>query len=159
MHEAYLRLVDVDQQQKWNSRGHFFCAAARGHAAGILVENARRKRSLKRGGGLARKELDDSGLALPELKHDLLALDEALTKLAEEEPVKARLVELRFFCRNDGGRSRPGTGNLGHNCQTLLALRTSVASSTDCRMTQFRILGKSLIPSAVQISHFMMNAL
>ena len=96
VHDAFVRLVDVERQQKWNSRGHFFGAAAEAMRR-ILVENARRKRSLKRGGGLARQEYPDSGIAAPEFKHDLLALDEALTKLAEEEPVKARLVELRFF--------------------------------------------------------------
>lgn len=96
VHDAFVRLVDVESQQKWNSRGHFFCAAAEAMRR-ILVENARRKRSLKRGGAMARQELADSGIAVPELKHDLLALDEALSKLAEEEPIKARLVELRFF--------------------------------------------------------------
>lgn len=96
VHDAFVRLVDVDQQQKWSSRGHFFAAAAEAMRR-ILVENARRKRSLKRGGNLARQDLPESGIAVPEIKHDLLALDEALTKLAEEDPVKARLVELRFF--------------------------------------------------------------
>lgn len=96
VHDAFVRLVDVDQQQKWSSRGHFFAAAAEAMRR-ILVENARRKRSLKRGGNLARQDFPESGIAVPEIKHDLLALDEALTKLAEEDPVKARLVELRFF--------------------------------------------------------------
>lgn len=96
VHDAFVRLVDVDRQQKWNSRGHFFGAAAEAMRR-ILVENARRKRSLKRGGDLARQELPESGIMIPEIKHDLLALDEALTKLADEDPDKARLVELRFF--------------------------------------------------------------
>ena len=96
VHDAFVRLVDVETQQKWNSRGHFYCAAAEAMRR-ILVENARKKRSLKRGGDWARQELPSNGIAAAELKHDLLALDEALTKLDEEEPIKARLVELRFF--------------------------------------------------------------
>jgi RNA polymerase sigma factor (TIGR02999 family) len=96
VHEAYLRLVDVDQAQRWDSRGYFFAAAAEAMRR-ILVENARRKRSLKRGGGLVRHELDEVELAVPELGDDLLALDEALVRLAAKDPVKARLVELRHF--------------------------------------------------------------
>jgi RNA polymerase sigma factor (TIGR02999 family) len=96
VHEAYLRLVDVDEAQHWNSRGHFFAAAAEAMRR-ILVESARRKRSQKRGGGLARHHVDEVQLAVPEVGLDLLALDEALDRLAEKDPVKARLVELRHF--------------------------------------------------------------
>lgn len=96
VHDAFLRLVDVDCQQKWNSRGHFFAAAAEAMRR-ILVERARRKRRVKHGGGLARQDLNEAEIEAPDVKHDLLALDEALTALAEEDPVKARLVELRFF--------------------------------------------------------------
>lgn len=96
VHDAFIRLVDADRQQEWNSRGHFFGAAAEAMRR-ILVENARRKRSLKRGGDLNRRDLPESGIAAPEIKHDLLALDAALEILADEDPVKARLVELRFF--------------------------------------------------------------
>jgi RNA polymerase sigma factor (TIGR02999 family) len=96
VHEAYLRLVGSDHNQKWDGRGHFFAAAAESMRR-ILVENARRKRSLKRGGGLARHDLEDVQLAVPELTEDLLALDEALAKLAAIDSVKARLVELRHF--------------------------------------------------------------
>jgi RNA polymerase sigma factor (TIGR02999 family) len=96
VHDAYVRLLDVEHQQKWKSRGHFFGAAAEAMRR-ILVENARRKRSLKRGGDLARQDLPESRIVAPEIQHDLLALYDALTNLAEEDPVKARLVELRFF--------------------------------------------------------------
>src|SRR4051795_4040741 len=78
VHEAYLRLVDVDQAQRWDSRGHFFAAAAEAMRR-ILVERARRKHSGKHGGDRARQELDPSLLAAPEAADDLLALDEALT--------------------------------------------------------------------------------
>ena len=78
------------------AEGISFAAAAESMRR-ILIENARRKRSLKRGGGLARQELAESEIVVEQLKHDLLALDEALTKLAEQEPVKAKLVELRYF--------------------------------------------------------------
>lgn len=96
VHDAYIRLVDVERARHWNSRGHFFGAAAEAMRR-ILVEKARRKRRVKHGGDLARRELNEVEIIVPENKHDLLALDEALTSLAEEDPVKARLVELRFF--------------------------------------------------------------
>ena len=96
VHEAYLRLVGEDQEQHWESRGHFFAAAAEAMRR-ILVESARRKRSRKHGGGLVRHDLDDVQLAAPELGEDLLALDEALSKLAEKDPLKAELVKLRHF--------------------------------------------------------------
>ena len=97
VHEAYLRLVEGDQVRRWDSRGHFFAAAAEAMRR-ILVENARRKRRPKHGGGLRRIDLDGAALiedAPP--SGDLIALDDALTKLAAEEPVKAKLVELRYF--------------------------------------------------------------
>ena len=96
VHEAYLRLVDQDRAQQWDGRGHFFAAAAEAMRR-ILVENARRKRSLKGGGGLVRHELDEVELVVPGLGDDLLALDEALCRLAAQDPIKARLVELRHF--------------------------------------------------------------
>jgi RNA polymerase sigma factor (TIGR02999 family) len=96
VHEAYLRLVDIEQAQHWNSRGHFFAAAAEAMRR-ILVDNARRKQSVKHGGGRSRQELPGDALAAPESDLDLLALDAALTRLAELDPQKARLVELRYF--------------------------------------------------------------
>src|SRR3954447_6764262 len=81
VHEAYLRLVDVKEAQHFNSRGHFFAAAAQAMRR-ILVDQARRKRGRKHGGGLARQELDAVEIALPEVPEDLVALDEALTRLA-----------------------------------------------------------------------------
>jgi RNA polymerase sigma factor (TIGR02999 family) len=96
VHEAYLRLVDVEKAPSWNSRGHFFAAAAEAMRR-ILVENARRKRSLKHGGGRARADLDQAEPAWPERREDVLALDEALTRLAATDPVAARLVQLRHF--------------------------------------------------------------
>jgi RNA polymerase sigma factor (TIGR02999 family) len=96
VHEAWLRLVGEGNEQRWDSRGHFFAAAAEAMRR-ILVENVRRKRSLKRGGGRAREELDELKLAAPEPVEDLLALDEALDKLASKDPVKAELVKLRYF--------------------------------------------------------------
>lgn len=96
VHEAYLRLVDGDQVQHWNSRGHFFAAAAEAMRR-ILVENARRKCSRKHGGELQRQDVDLDRLVAPELGEDLLALDEALNRLAALDPVKAELVKLRHF--------------------------------------------------------------
>jgi RNA polymerase sigma factor (TIGR02999 family) len=102
VHEAYLRLVGDAQAQRWNGRGHFFAAAAEAMRR-ILVENARRKASLKRGGGLRREELPESGLAAPEVPEDVLALDEALTQLAAVDALAANLVQLRYF----GGLTSP----------------------------------------------------
>jgi RNA polymerase sigma factor (TIGR02999 family) len=96
VHEAYLRLVDGGAVQCWDSRGHFFAAAAEAMRR-ILVDNARRKRAEKRGGQLAREDLDGVAIAAPAPSEDLLALDEALAKLEAKDPVKARLVKLRYF--------------------------------------------------------------
>jgi RNA polymerase sigma factor (TIGR02999 family) len=96
VHEAYVRLVDVEQAQHWNSRRHFFAAAAEAMRR-ILVERARARRSVKRGGGHARLDLEDLTVASPERPDDLLALDEALTRLAVVEPQAAELVHLRYF--------------------------------------------------------------
>jgi RNA polymerase sigma factor (TIGR02999 family) len=96
VHEAYVRLVDVDKVQNWNSRGHFFAAAAESMRR-ILIETARRKQSLKRGGHLARQELDAVDLAVPETPETLLALDETVQKLAKEDKSAADVVQLRFF--------------------------------------------------------------
>jgi len=96
VHEAYVRLVDVDKAQHWNSRGHFFGAAAEAMRR-ILVEIARRKGRLKHGGAVDRVDLDADCLVTDSPKLDLLALDEALSRCAEEEPQKAELVTLRFF--------------------------------------------------------------
>jgi RNA polymerase sigma factor (TIGR02999 family) len=96
VHEAYLRLVDVDKAQHWDSRRHFFAAAAEAMRR-ILIESARRKRTEKHGGGRERIELDDADAVADSPPLDLLALDEALTRLAAEDAVKAQLVTLRYF--------------------------------------------------------------
>ena len=96
VHEAYLRLVGKDDEQHWDSRGHFFTAAAEAMRR-ILVEIARQKASLKRGGDRDRVDVVDSLLASPEPREDLVALDAALTKLAETDKQAAELVRLRYF--------------------------------------------------------------
>jgi RNA polymerase sigma factor (TIGR02999 family) len=96
VHEAYLRLVGEGDLKQWNSRALFFAAAAEAMRR-ILVEKARRKNRLKRGGGRVRVELEAEGFLAKEPSVDLEALDEALTKLAAEDPHKAELVKLRFF--------------------------------------------------------------
>src|SRR5436190_981436 len=97
VHEAYLRLIGPDQQaQRWDGRGHFFAAAAEAMRR-ILVDAARQRRAAKRGGHLDRQNLDDLLLAAPEPREDLIALDEALARLAEVDPVAVRLVDLRYF--------------------------------------------------------------
>jgi len=96
VHDAYVRLVDNEHQQKWDSRGHFFSAAAEAMRR-ILVENARRKRSQKHGGGLHRVDVELGDLQGAQSLDDLVALDEALEKLAAKDERKAKLVQLRFF--------------------------------------------------------------
>jgi RNA polymerase sigma factor (TIGR02999 family) len=97
VHEAYLRLVGTDSQPaEWEGLRHFFAAAAEAMRR-ILVENARRKHRQKRGGGRAPQALEPDQVAAPEVSEDLLALDEALTRLAHLSPRVARLVHLRYF--------------------------------------------------------------
>jgi RNA polymerase sigma factor (TIGR02999 family) len=96
VHEAYLRLVDVDHTQLWNSRGHFFGAAAEAMRR-ILVERARHKRTLRAGGGHHRVDFVDITVASSGPDLDLIALSEALDKLAKLDPRMAELVKLRFF--------------------------------------------------------------
>src|SRR6516225_8809835 len=92
VHEAYLRLVDVDRPQQWNGRGHFFAAAAEAMRR-ILVENARRKKADKAGGGWQRHELLDAELAVDTSGDDLFDVDEALSRLAAAHPRAAQLVQ------------------------------------------------------------------
>src|SRR5262249_27106696 len=96
VHEAYVRLVDVDQAQHWKSRGHFFAAAAEAMRR-ILVERARSKRRLKRGGGAQRLTLDDRFLVTDDRVDELLAVHEALDELERHDAQAAALVKLRFF--------------------------------------------------------------
>ena len=96
VHEAYLRLVDVEQTQHWKGREHFFGAAAEAMRR-ILVENARRKQAAKRGGGLAKEAVVESRIAAPRSPVDLLELDEGLDRLAEVDRQAAELVKLRYF--------------------------------------------------------------
>jgi RNA polymerase sigma factor (TIGR02999 family) len=96
VHEAYLRLVDQEKAGDWNSRGHFFAAAAEAMRR-ILIDRARHKQSLKAGGDLARVDIADIEPAVAGPDDELLALDEALEKLAQTDRRKADLVKLRFF--------------------------------------------------------------
>jgi RNA polymerase sigma factor (TIGR02999 family) len=96
VHDAYLRLVDGDKSQHWNSRGHFFAAAAEAMRR-ILVESARHRMRDKHGGRLQRVTLFDVDAAVPERDEELLILDEALEHLASVRPQAAELVKLRFF--------------------------------------------------------------
>jgi RNA polymerase sigma factor (TIGR02999 family) len=96
VHEAYIRLVDVDKVQRWDSRGHFFAAAAEAMRR-ILVDAARRKRSLRRGGTGHRRDLLDGDITVEPVSDELLDIDEALNRLAKVEPQTAELVKLRVF--------------------------------------------------------------
>ncbi len=96
VHEAYLRLVDVEKTQHWDSRGHFFAAAAEAMRR-ILVDSARRRASSKRGGDHERISLPDLAQQSPDDPLDLLALDDALKRLEEQHPEKAQVIKLRFF--------------------------------------------------------------
>lgn len=96
VHEAYIRLVDSAQAAHWNSRGHFFAAAAEAMRR-ILVERARQKRSAKRGGDWCRAGQEVESLADAERADRLVVLDEVLTRFEQQEPLKAQLVKLRYF--------------------------------------------------------------
>jgi RNA polymerase sigma factor (TIGR02999 family) len=96
VHEAYLRLVGTADESCWNSRGHFFGAASQAMRR-ILVESARHKGRLKHGGGLQRVDVDAQDVPVRPPPEEILALDEALTRLAAEDPDAARVVDLHFF--------------------------------------------------------------
>jgi RNA polymerase sigma factor (TIGR02999 family) len=96
VHEAYLRLVDTTKLQIWESRWHFFAAAAEAMRR-ILVDNARRRGRIKRGGDLNRVDFDNLQVTVNDPPDELIALDEALTNLAKAHPEKAQLVNLRYF--------------------------------------------------------------
>jgi RNA polymerase sigma factor (TIGR02999 family) len=115
VHEAYLRLVDVQKTQRWDSRGHFFAAAAESMRR-ILLNRARDRKRLKRGGDRRRITLDQVELALDSSDEQLIALDEALALLAVEDPSAAQLVNLRFFA---GLTLKDSAASLG------LAMRTA----------------------------------
>mgnify|MGYP001097426988 CR=1 FL=1 len=95
VHEAYIRLVGSDARD-WSGRTHFFAAAAEAMRR-ILIENARRKNRLKHGGARQKVDFDDASVVIAGPSDDIIALDEALSKLALEDPVKADLVKLRYF--------------------------------------------------------------
>jgi RNA polymerase sigma factor (TIGR02999 family) len=96
VHEAYLRLVDAEKVQDWNSRGHFFMAAAEAMRR-ILVENARRKRQVARGGEHRRVPIENMDLAADAPLEELLALDESLGRLEDQDAASPNLVKLRYF--------------------------------------------------------------
>jgi RNA polymerase sigma factor (TIGR02999 family) len=107
VHDAYIRLVDVEQAQQWNSRAHFFAAAAEAMRR-ILVESARRKERIRHGGETRRLNLDPDLVSHPDRRDDLIAVDEALARLEKLDGRKAALVKLRFFA----GLTMPEVANL-----------------------------------------------
>jgi RNA polymerase sigma factor (TIGR02999 family) len=102
VHEAYLRLVDVEKAQHWDSRGHFFAAAAEAMRR-VLIDTARRRGAQRRGGGAKRQSLQGLEAAAPGSDDELLAVDEALERFQQIDPAKAELVKMRYF----GGLSIP----------------------------------------------------
>jgi len=109
VHEAYIRLVDTEKTQRWDSRGHFFAAAAEAMRR-ILVENARRKSSRKAGGDLIRREFDAGLLAAPQTPDDLLALNDALERLEKTDRQAVDLVKLRVFAGLTGQEAAAALG-------------------------------------------------
>src|SRR5262249_44599969 len=120
VHEAYLRLVDGEQAQPWNSRGHFFAAAAEAMRR-ILVDNARGKRSQKRGGGRARRHLEEAQLVAAEPVEDILGLDEALDRLAARDREAAELVKLRYFAGLTSAQAAEALGVSSRTAERLWA--------------------------------------
>ncbi len=136
VHEAYLRLVG-DESRSWENRGHFFAAAAEAMRR-ILIDNARRKRSIKRGGDSHKVSLDDAALlvetSIP--AEELLALDEALQRLAEKDQIKADLVRLRFFAGLTGEQAAKALGISSSTAEDYWAytrawLRLEMGKDTD----------------------------
>jgi len=133
VHEAYLRLVDVSKAQEWDSRGHFFAAAAEAMRR-ILVDNARRKRRPKHGGDRIRLDLDAAAPIAQTPTDDLVELDEALSQLETTDAVAARLVKLRYFA----GLSMP------HSAEALgISLRTAERNWTYARIWLHRELSRA----------------
>jgi RNA polymerase sigma factor (TIGR02999 family) len=120
VHEVYLRLLDSDRAQDWNSRGHFFAAAAEAMRR-ILVDNARRKRAVKRGRDQVRVELDQLEIAASEISDDLLALDEALIHFTLVDPKAAELVKLRYFAGLTGKQAAEVLGVSPRTADSLWA--------------------------------------
>ena len=114
VHEAYIRLVDVDKAQHWDSRRHFFSAAAEAMRR-ILVEQARRKAGPRNGGTYRRRELSSVEPEWPGREPDLLALNESLEKLEKQDRRAAELVKLRFFVGMTNRTGRPIARNIGRN--------------------------------------------
>lgn len=114
VHDAYIRLVNVETAQHWDSRGHFFAAAAEAMRR-ILVENARRKQRLKHGGGRERLDWDEIEAVAEAPTDELLALDAALAKFERLEPAKAEVVKLRYFA---GMSVEEAAQSLGISCAT-----------------------------------------
>src|SRR5262245_56295269 len=96
VHEAYLRLVEAPESQHWQSRGHFFAAAAEAMRR-ILIDQARQKQSQRRGGGRSRRAIEQVAIVAAEPHVDILALNEVLERFEKLDPVKAQLVKLRYF--------------------------------------------------------------
>jgi RNA polymerase sigma factor (TIGR02999 family) len=120
VHEAYLRLVGADQVQRWDTRGHFFAAAAEAMRR-ILVEQARRKGRAKRGGGAARVDLDDLVTSATPPYDDILDVDEALCRLADTAPRAAELVKLRFYAGMTGDEAAAALGVAPRTADALWA--------------------------------------
>jgi RNA polymerase sigma factor (TIGR02999 family) len=121
VHEAYVRLVDTEKVQRWDSRGHFFAAAAEAMRR-ILVERARQHRRLRHGGGLRRLDLlDAEGTASPTDDEQILLLDESLTRLAAARPQAADLVKLRFFSGLTAEEAAPLVGLSPRSARRLWA--------------------------------------
>jgi RNA polymerase sigma factor (TIGR02999 family) len=134
VHEAYVRLVGGEQHQNWDSRAHFFAAAAEAMRR-ILVESARRKQRLKRGGALEREPLDEQAITAPATDADLLELDAALDKLAAKDRRKAELIKLRYFA----------CLTIEQAAQTLeISTATAERDWTYARAWLFREMGKGM---------------
>jgi RNA polymerase sigma factor (TIGR02999 family) len=132
VHEAYLRLVDADKVQHWNSRGHFFAAAAEAMRR-ILVDQARRRNAAKRGGAVGRVELHESAIAAPALGDQLLAINEAVDQLSAADPVAASLVKLRYFA---GLNMNEAAASLGISVRTAHDIWTYARSWLRKRMRE-----------------------
>ena len=143
VHEAYLRLVDVEKAQQWDSRGHFFAAAAEAMRR-ILVDQARRKASVKRGGALDRIELAEIAQTPDDKQLDLIALDEALTQLGAAASREGPSYQAAVLCRAESRRDRRSARHFTRNCPAQMGLRPRVAVRADWTTPKLRCRSRNL---------------
>ena len=144
VHDAYIRLVDVEKAQHWNSRGHFFGAAAEAMRR-ILIESARRKSGPQAGGAHGRVELSEAAAEVKGPDLDVIALSEALDRLQVKDPRAAELVKLRFFCWTNPASGGRMPRHFRRNRRQRLGLRQRVAQGGTCESVRLLMMNRTFL--------------